>query len=264
MNNIEKYRKLDDEIFEVLKDYHPSTINSKFHKEYPTTYFLINMFDTSATFVKNSVFESCENDDYYGAKILFRSLIEHFIRFKYLFINWSKTRSDAFAKKYLDYGNAREILDLIKAKVSEKQLFDPTFKIEDWNSFLKEHPDFKNKSRKEVDNETQKYTFKKIVEYLNWEFAKGNYAMSSFLGNLILEYSDLSSFVHGGIKSYQEMINMTKEEKRNKEYNRLSGLAFHMSSSIKLFSTLMYSQSDMDVFKKHYLKINEIMSKSQR
>ena len=260
MNKISIYRDLDDEIFEEQKEYFPKTVNSNFRKEYPKTYILMSMFDTSATFIKNSIFDSCETDDYYGVKVLFRSLIEHFIRFKYLFINWGKTKSDIFANKYLDYGNAREVLDLIKAKVSEQQLFDPNFKIEDWDSFLKEHPNFKSKSRKEVDVETLKYTFKNIVKFLNEESKKGNYEISSFLGHLIIEYSSLSSFVHGGMKSYQEMIEVNSE-KRMKEYNRLSGLAFQMSSSIKLFSLLMYVQTDRESFSKHYLKLDEILKK---
>jgi len=228
-------------------------------KEFPITSILITLYDTSGTFIKNSIFDSCESDDYYGAKILFRTLIEHFIRFNYLFINWGKTKTDTFAKSYLDYGNAREVLDLIKAKVSEQQLFDPDFKINDWEIFLKDCPGFKDKTRKEVDNETRKFTFKNIVTFLNEEFKKGNYKMSSFLGRLIIEYSNLSSFVHGGMKSHQEMLDVNIEEKRLKEYDRLSGLTFHMSNSIKLFSLLMYVQTDRESFSKHYLRLDEIL-----
>lgn len=81
MNEIEKIRDLDYEIFKELQEYFPKTINSQFKKDFPITSALSSMFDTSGTFIKNSIFDSCEADDYYGAKILFRSLIEHYIRF---------------------------------------------------------------------------------------------------------------------------------------------------------------------------------------
>lgn len=259
MSKIEKYRDLDDEIFEILKEYFPKITTSNFKENFHSTYLLLGMFDTSGTFIKNSIFDSCEADDYYGAKILFRSLIEHFIRFKYLFVNWGKTKSDKFAKNYIEYGNAREVLDLIKAQVSEQQLYNPNFKIKDWNIFLKDHPYFKNKTRQEVDKEIQNYTFKNIVRFLNKEFRKSNEDMSSFLGHLILEYSNLSSYVHGGMKSYNEMMLASNNEKREKEYNRICGLAFQMSNSIKLFSLLMYAQTDKETFSEYYLRIDKII-----
>lgn len=264
MSEIERIRDLDDEIFQEFQEYFPKTINSKFKKEFPITSSLAAMIDTSCTFIKNSVFDSCETDDYYGAKILFRSLIEHYIRFNYLFINWAKTKTDAFAKKYLEYGNAREVLDLIRAKVWEQQLFDSDFKIDDWDTFLKEHPNFKDKTRKEVEAETKRYSFKNIVKFLNVEFQKGDRKLSSFLGTLIIEYSNLSSYVHGGMKSYNDLMFSDSEEKRKKEYNRICGLAFQISNSVKLFTVQMYVHTDREIFLEHYLKIEKILKQIEK
>ncbi len=258
---IEKIRDLDDEIFEELKLYFLKTTKSNFKKEYPKTNMLMNMFETSGNFIKNSIYDSCETDDYYGAKILFRSLIEHYFRFKHLFVNWCKTKSDTFACDYIEYNEAREVIDLIRAKVSEQQLYEPSFIIEDWDLFLKDHPNFKDKTRKEVETESKKVTFKNIIRFLNEEFKKGNHGMSEFLGKLIIEYSNLSSFVHGGMKSYQEMMSATSDEKRKKEYNRICELSFQLSNSIKLFSLIMYIQTDRESFSQHYLKVDKILKK---
>lgn len=151
MKALEKYRILDDEIFEEFKKYFPKTTNSNFNKQFPNTSLLISMFDTSVTFIKNSIFDCCETDNNYAVKILFRSLIEHFFRFKYIFMNWVKIKSDSFAKNFIAYGNAKETLEMIKSLVSEQQLFDPKFKIKIWDIFLKENPLFGNKTRKEID-----------------------------------------------------------------------------------------------------------------
>jgi len=48
----------------------------------------------------------------------------------------------------------------------------------------------------------------------------GKYDMSDSIGHFIIEYSDLSSYVHGGINSYYEMISFKDEEKRIKEFFR--------------------------------------------
>ncbi|MCK4358122.1 MAG: hypothetical protein KAW92_05160 [Candidatus Cloacimonetes bacterium] len=261
MNEIEKIRDLDDEVFEEFKKYFPKIISSDFVKEYPKTNLLINLFDTSNTFIKNAIFDGCETDNYYGIKILYRSQIEHYLRFKYLFINWGITKSDEFATEYLEYNDAREVLDAIKAVVSEQQLYDSNFKIRDWDTFLQKHPKFSNKTRKEVDKETAKYSFKNIIRFLNNEFKKGENEITEFLGKNIIEYSNLSSYVHGGMKSYQEMTATNTEKVRTEEYNRISSLSFQMSNSIKLFSLLMIVQTDREIFSPHYLNIYKLLKR---
>lgn len=261
MTEIERIRDLDDEIFKEFQSYFPKITNSTFSKKFPNTSILMQLFDTSGTFIKNSIFDSCATDDYYGVKILFRCLIEHYVRFQFIFMNWSASKGDEFAKEYLEFNNAREVLDLLRAKISEQQLFDSSYNLKDWDNFLKDHPHFKNKTRKEVEKETKKYTFKDIIIYLNDQFKLGKTDTSEFLGELIVEYSGLSSFVHGGMKSYHEMMSMNSEEKRQTEYNRIYGLNFQLSNSIKLFSLLMYAQTDKEIFGLHYLKLNEIIRK---
>lgn len=78
---------------------------------------------------------------------------------------------------------------------------------------------------------------------------------------MIVEYSNLSSYVHGGMKSYNDLTASNTDEKREKEYNRICGLAFQLSNSIKLFTVLMYAQTDRDSFMKHFLRIDEIIKK---
>lgn len=260
MNKIEKIRDLDEEIFEILQEYFPKTQDSNFAKNYPETNILINMLDTSATFIKNSIYDCSETDDFYGIKILYRSLIEHYIRYKYIFTKFGSIKSDQFAKEYFEYNDAKETIEIIRAKVSEQQLYNPNFQIKDWDKLLEDHPQFRNKTRKEVENETRKYSIKNIIRFLNNEFRKGNEEMSEYLGKLLIEYSKLSSYVHGGINSYKEMMN-SDDKKRDDEYNRICGLSFQLSGSIKLFNLLMYVQTDKEKFTKHYLDLDVVLKK---
>jgi len=261
MNVLDKYRILDDKVFEEFKKYFPKTTNSTFNKEFPNTSILISMFDTSATFIKNSIFDCCETDNNYAVKILFRSLIEHFFRFKYIFMNWAKTKSDSFAKNYMEYGKAKETLEMFKSQVSEQQLFEPKFKIKIWDIFLKDNPRFGNKTRKEIDDELKKLSFNSIMKFLNKELYRDNDETSTFFGKLIKEYSKSSSYVHGGMRSYKEMGENNNTDYRDNEYNRISGLTCQMSNSIKLFTLIMYVQTDKALFNKHYQKIDKIITK---
>lgn len=261
MNEIKRIRDLDDDVFAVFQEYFPLSSDSEFKKAYPTTYVLTTLFDTSTTFIKNCIYDSCETDNYYGAKVLYRSLIEHFLRFKYLFINWVKTKTDDFAIDYKEFADANEILETIRAKVSEYQLYDANFQLKDWTIFLDKHPKFKNKTRKEVEQESKKVTFKNIIRFLNTTLNQGDKNISEFLAKLIIEYSELSSFVHGGMNSHYEMSKSCDEKIREKEYKRMCGLSFQINTSIKLFSLLMMIQTDKDLFTPFYYKLDAILKK---
>ncbi|PSK90834.1 DUF5677 domain-containing protein [Taibaiella chishuiensis] len=261
MNDIERIRQLDDEIFEEFQKYFEKIESSNFTKLYPKTAIILQLLDIGATFIKNSILDNCETDNYYAVKILYRCLIEHYLKFQFIFTKWGMSKTDDFSAEYLDYSDAREVLDSIKARVSEHQLYDPDYKIANWDSFLTTHPMFKSKTRKQVDIESQKYTFKNVIRFLNEKYTEGKHDLSSHLGKFIIEYSELSSFVHGGTKSYQELMSMQSLSQLEKEYSRISGLALHQSSSIKLFSLLMYIQTDKDLFSKHYFKIDTLIKK---
>ncbi|MGJ1435682.1 DUF5677 domain-containing protein [Sphingobacterium siyangense] len=257
MTELERIRQIDNDVFQEFQNYFEKLPESNFIKLYPKTAYIISSLDTGANFIKCAIFDECEKDNYYAIKILYRSLIEHFFKFKIIMIQWGKSKSDSFAVKYLEYAEAREILDSLKAQVSEQQLFDPKFEIKDWNNFLINYPAFKNKTRKEVDIESQNYTFKNMIRSLNIELKS---QQTPLFGKLINEYSLLSSFVHGGTRANKEMIIMNEEEERLAEYNRLCGLSLQQSASIKLFSLLMYSQSDPQ-FGEYYHKVNSLLCK---
>ena len=162
---IENIRDLDDEIFEEFQSYFPKTTTSVFSKKFTNTNISIQFINVSANFIKNSIYDNCETDDYYGMKILYRCLIEHFIRFKYLYINWLLNKNDDFAKEYLEYSDAREVLDLIRAKISEQQLYDPNYKLKDWDNLLKDHPNFKTKHEKKLRRKQGNTLLKILLDF---------------------------------------------------------------------------------------------------
>jgi hypothetical protein len=79
MNGIEQIRDLDDEIFQEFKLYFNKVLSSRFCTSFPCTVQLSNSFTISSNFIKNPVFDCSETDDFFGVKILFRSLIEHYL-----------------------------------------------------------------------------------------------------------------------------------------------------------------------------------------
>ena len=258
MERLDQIRDLDDLVFGEYKDYFPKILDSEFSRKYPKTIYLSNLFTSSTTFIKNSIFDCAEKDDLFGAKILFRSLIEHFLRFKYVFFYWMNNQDDSVSEKYIEFTEAREKLDQIKATISEYKLSNPDIEVKSWKRILEEIPSLSKYSKKQIENETLKYSYKNIIKVLK-EADNTLGGESTFYNSLILEYANLSSFVHGGAGAYKEMMKMTDSSIRIKELIRISELSYLLSGSVKLYSTLMLFQTDKEEFGKHYIRIDELL-----
>lgn len=258
MKELDRLRDLDDEIHEEFESYFQNVFISKFSNQYPVTTRLSTLFTISTNFIKGSIFDCAENDDIFGIKILFRSQIEHYLRFKYIWFNWVSNKNDEASSKYLEYSEAREVLDSLKSQVSEIQLSNPAFKIQDWDDLLDQFPNLKGYSRKEIEKETLKYTYKNIINTLK-QIDDSTNQQTTFLGSLIKEYSNLSSFVHGGIGSHNELVRFNEEGKRMAEYMRICTLSFHMAGTVKLFSLLMFIHTDKLDFENSYLKLDRLI-----
>ena len=260
MKMLEKIGELDDLIHNEYEKYFPKTIESKFSKKFPYTFHISNLFTVSTNFIKNSIFDCSENDDLFGVKILFRSLIEHFLRFQYVNFNWMNNHDDEISKKYLEFTEAREKLDQVKAVFSEYKLSNPEFQIKSWRKVFDDIPGLKKYSKKEIEQETLKYNYKNIIKELKVIDDKSD-TKSTLFGSLIIEYSELSSFVHGGAGAHKQILLLNNKDIREKEYLRIVGLAYQIAGTVKLFSLLMMVQTDEESFNEHYLTIDELLKK---
>lgn len=260
MERLNKIRDLDDLIHAEFEKYFPKTMESNFSRKYPMTFHISNLFTISTNFIKNSIFDCSETDDFFGVKILFRSQIEHFLRFKYVNINWMKNKSDDVSERYLEFTEAREKLDQIKTAIAEHKLSNPEFEIDSWKKIFEDIPSLKKYSKKVIEQETLKYTYLNIIKTLK-EIDKNSGTETSLFGSLIREYSELSSFVHGGAGAHNQMFLFHDKDKRESEYLRICGLAYQMAGTVKLFTLLMIVQTDRDNFEDHYLVLDELIKK---
>jgi hypothetical protein len=78
---------------------------------------------------------------------------------------------------------------------------------------------------------------------------------------IIPEYSDLSSFVHGGPNADKIMLEFLDKRKRDKELINKIELVFFLTGSIKALSFLVFYQYEK-IFGKGYLEINKILKQN--
>ena len=83
---IAKIRDFDDEIFKAMELNFHNSLSTFSNVGFTNVGRAFTMFVTKTNFIKNAIFDLCENDDPYSANILFRSLIEHHLKFMFIFV----------------------------------------------------------------------------------------------------------------------------------------------------------------------------------
>ncbi|WP_405269332.1 DUF5677 domain-containing protein [Cellulophaga sp. Ld12] len=258
---IERIRDLDDEVFDIFQQSQflilPFLKNSKI----PKTTELFLMFITGTNFIKNSIFDCIENDDVYSSKILFRSLIEHFLRFKFIYINYLTEKSDSKSEYYYTILEISEYLSLSKSikAVNKINGIDEQTIVEMWTELCENFPKLKTYDKKEVEDFTRNFSIKNIITFLTETISKSD-PKEFLLSKMIIEYSELSSFVHGGIFAYQSCFQYSNESERQKEQERIAGLTYQLCGTIKYFSYLIWYQFDKE-FGPLYLKTEELIKR---
>lgn len=259
--NIERIRDLDDELFEIFQQSNGLIVPLLKNSEISKTTELLLMFMTGSNFIKNSIFDCIENDDVYSSKILFRSLIEHFLRFKFISINYLTEKSDLKSEYYYTILEISEYLSLSKSikAVNKINGIDEQTITEMWAELCEKFPKLKTYDKKEIEEFTRNFSIKNIVGFLTETVSKSD-PKEFLLSKMIIEYSELSSFVHGGIFAYKSCFQYSNEIERQKEQERIAGLTYQLCGTIKYFSYLIFYQFNKE-FGSLFLKTEELIKK---
>jgi hypothetical protein len=258
---IERIRDLDDELFDIFQQSNSIIIPLLKNSEIPKTTELLIMFMTGSNFIKNSIFDCIENDDVYSSKILFRSLIEHFLRFKFISINYLIDKSDSKSEYYYTILEISEYLSLSKSikAVNKINGIDEQTIAEMWTELCEKFPKLKTYDKKEIEEFTRSFSIKNIIGFLTETVSKSD-PKEFLLSKMIIEYSELSSFVHGGIFAYKSCFQYSNVIERQKEQERIAGLTYQLCGTIKYFSYLIFYQFNKE-FGSLYLKTEELIKK---
>jgi len=200
---LQKLRDIDDEIFETVEDSTKYIAWLLKESPIPKTAEILWMFIGSSNFIKNSIFDCSETEDIYSVKILFRSIIEHYLRFQFIFTKYGITKSDVESEKYYSILEISEYLNYVKSvrSVASIRGIDSKTLNEMWEELRTQFPYLDKYSKKEIEELSRQFSIKNMILFLE-ETTKVGKKEDSFLPKMILEYSNLSSYVHGGISAY--------------------------------------------------------------
>lgn len=205
---------------EVFKNLYDSRINEIVKitngSNYPKT---INFFIKTikkVELLKSSINKCLENEEFYSANILLRSLLEHNIVAFYVWIKFNEDRNDSCVENYY---KVYSLSEEIKQEGFKLKIEGIKSNIIDNNSLskLKSRMSILNdKEQKDIDKIHEignQFDIHKVFNYLSNKL-KDDHAFKPYIEDVIfnnlLEYNLLSSFVHGG--PYSEKYNFLKHD----------------------------------------------------
>jgi hypothetical protein len=149
--------------------------------------------------IKNGILGLCREREIYSAKILYRSLIEHTLRFIYLNFRHKTEGTDEAAIEYELFSELSEDAEYGKAWQEYFKILRPdTPKKDLWEILKRTRPEFSKYTAKEIEEKAAQFRYKRIIKYAESEMAKAEKDLGRSVVRLIPDYSELSSYVHGG------------------------------------------------------------------
>lgn len=262
---IQSIRDVDVKIFEIEKE-HIENLNIKGSK-FPKTCLAAMSLIAGISSIKLGVLALCEQRELYSAKVLFRALLDHFLKLNYLFFRIGKDKNDNVGEDYIEYFPLAELalygrsIDtmkrMLKLEYSGKTLYEILCDL---------RPELKDKSRGHLEKKVTQFTYKKIIEYI-LESTNSDDKIRNTLVSIIPDYSELSSFVHGGPSATKEIGAIWDHREVEIECAKLARSVFNLFILAKCLSLIIYSFANqklillpkriMDVWIKIGKKIDE-------
>ena len=98
--DIEDIIAIDNELIEQLNFPLEEMCHAIEKSNYPKTLEAILMLQFNITFLKNGIFKTAEDENYYSMHVLLRSLSELFIKHLYVFLEFCHKKDDSIGIEY--------------------------------------------------------------------------------------------------------------------------------------------------------------------
>ncbi|MBS46459.1 MAG: hypothetical protein CMN60_01620 [Sphingobium sp.] len=223
---LHKLYQKDDELFECFSKVAKELVSEYKNSNYPQSITSLMGLMRTINSLKLAAFDLAEESEthLYAIKTLLRPAIEHFLRFSYLQAQLVKNKNDCAGEEYRKYCVVSEIIAFVKshyALVPEKEIQEKVLKN------LKKNKGFELSNR-QLEQIVSKWSYKNIARKLDKLLNKDKEKLT-FFRELVVQYSELSSFVHGGMIAetyyHDAFSSRTLENKLREDISLFSFLA---------------------------------------
>ena len=238
---LDDVRDKNDSYFDVAKNIMP--VFFEFSKKCPhkKTFLALFAFQIHLSTLKNALIDLSEKNNIYGMKALYRIYLEHWLKGTYIWVRYAKEKNDNVGIEYNSLGRIGEELKYGNSIKQVSVILDAETKnLDVWDTLCKYDPKLKKLNKKDITTNIKKFEYKSIAKYLMDNNAPG----ADWVSIIIPEYSELSSFVHGGPgASYQ--YSSTLCNKQFEEYRGMIRFAFN-TCRVFTYSVFILIVKDLD------------------
>lgn len=185
--------------------------------------------------LRDSIFVLLEQTEFYSAKVLQRSILDHHLRLLYLYERYQVDKTDVAGTEYYAISDTNEHLQYARALADIEQILtsDSGVAVRSVHEILQEqYKQYKNVSMKEIGDKAKTFSHRNVIYYLAKRM-RGRTSAGSvrlydnpvLLSGYLFVYFQLSSYVHGGWDAEQELTQAEREKRLLRA--KLKLLAFH-------------------------------------
>ncbi|XLQ20498.1 MAG: DUF5677 domain-containing protein [Candidatus Moraniibacteriota bacterium] len=222
----------NDDYFDLIDQVLP--IFSEFIKKstHKSTWFALAGLHTHLFTLKNGTIVLARDNNIYSAKVLYRIFLEHWLKGNYIWTRYTRENSDVVGEEYKN-SSMNEALSYVESvKCATKLSGNEEVYSDAWESFCNDHPNIKDLDKNKISKNAKKFKYRNMIKFLIDNEAPG----SEWMPIILPEYSELSSFVHGGPDASTEYAS----ELYVKQYDEYRGMIRFQLNICKTFSISIF------------------------
>ena len=249
-------RQKNDEYFEVVKEFMPMLSNYSKKCSHKETILALTSFHTHLSTLKNGIMDLSESNNIYSIKALYRIYLEHWLKGTYIWTRYTKEKNDDVGIEYSRLGRIGEYLKYGKSIKQISIILDAETKnLDVWDILCKYDKELIKLSKQDILDNIKKFEYKSIAKYIVDNKSPG----ADWFSVIIPEYSELSSFVHGGPSASIEYYSTLY----NKQFEEYRGMIRFTFNTCRIFSYSIFLLILKDSHSKEKEKILSLLFKLQ-
>lgn len=180
----------------------------------PLSVFSTTSFLPKIESIRIGVFEVAKKEEYYSANILYRSIIEHFVKGQYLWMKTLDNEDDEVGIDYWVFGQDNERIAYARSLQHAYELVGIVPRQSPIETLKEMGVVSKEKSSNLIRRKSEQFGYRNMTVYLAQNLKEKNTGTAHILSGVFPRYAELSSCVHGGPESvgtYEKGPNSVKE-----------------------------------------------------
>jgi len=209
----------------LYRDYRQAFEKAKIEIRLPIAHeVLFDLTDRMDNIYRGMV-DMAHRENVYGLYILYRSLIDHYVKIQYIFDRTATDNSDATAEQYQKHFFITEVLAEQMGVLQMEDLLNAVEKQTDFLDFIHtrfpEMKEFDKQNQKEISAAIKQFNMAGMIKHLTARYQQlpNNSGGGWIFASTLPEFSQVSSFTHGGAYAGQLMQSLSKDGKVDEAFH---------------------------------------------